>query len=522
MLLNPFVLIQLILQLVSISIFSDNKSELSEPKIEREVSLLSGATVGNFSVADDGSALYSIAIQASPGTAGMKPNISLNYSSNGRNGLLGLGWSILGLSSIQRAGKTIAQDGKIDGISFDENDSYALDGERLVLIDGKFGQDGSLYATEQNVQMRVKGVGSTAGFASPRGFEVRSKAGIIMEFGMTNDSRIEAQGKRDVMTWAVNRMSDTKGNYIDFSYSENNDLGEYYPTRIDYTGNTRTGLKPYCSIVFNYSDREDDAPKYISGSRITSSKILKSIDCLYENNLVRRYYFEYEKGEFTNVSLLKSIQECGTSASECLPPTIFTYEEEKKLNFSPVEKNSINYADLSGNEKAVLNGDWNGDGKNDLFWYSRSSGENEFYLNSGNFKLDKITLPSDSKLNTNSIKNGIIQVSDVNNDGYSDLFWFDLINGSNKIFINLKNNSSVGSSGFKEFSNVIPPEELKLVGKTFVNPFLTDLNGDGKVDIFLYLSTSGRNRFFINKTVGGSPSFSLYKNTDLINGGKSG
>ena len=38
-------------------------------------------------------------------------------------------------------------------------------------------------------------------------------------------------------TWALNRLSDSVGNYLTVSYEESN--GVYYPLRIDYTGNER-------------------------------------------------------------------------------------------------------------------------------------------------------------------------------------------------------------------------------------------------------------------------------------------
>ncbi len=34
----------------------------------------------------------------------------------------------------------------------------------------------------------------------------------------------------------MNQIQDTKGNYLAMSYDENNENGEYYLTRIDYTG----------------------------------------------------------------------------------------------------------------------------------------------------------------------------------------------------------------------------------------------------------------------------------------------
>ncbi len=66
-----------------------------------------GATQGAFAVDEQGTATYSIPLQVPPGTAGMQPELSLSYSSRSGNGLLGVGWSLGGLSTIHRCAATI-------------------------------------------------------------------------------------------------------------------------------------------------------------------------------------------------------------------------------------------------------------------------------------------------------------------------------------------------------------------------------------------------------------------------------
>jgi hypothetical protein len=63
-------------------------------------------------------------------------------------------------------------------------------------------------------------------------FKAWTKTGLILEYGFTPDSSVEAQGRKDVMVWAVNKIQDTKGNYLAVSYEENNDNGEYYLNEI--------------------------------------------------------------------------------------------------------------------------------------------------------------------------------------------------------------------------------------------------------------------------------------------------
>jgi len=53
-------------------------------------------------VLPNGSTSYTVPIECAPGRAGVQPSITLSYNSLGGNGVAGYGWSIGGLSAIQR------------------------------------------------------------------------------------------------------------------------------------------------------------------------------------------------------------------------------------------------------------------------------------------------------------------------------------------------------------------------------------------------------------------------------------
>jgi virulence plasmid B protein len=72
-----------------------------------------------------GSLSRSIPIEVPP-FHGLEPKLSFSYSSEGRNGLLGVGWSIAGLSTIERVNAGLGTP------RWDEFDTYVLDGQELT------------------------------------------------------------------------------------------------------------------------------------------------------------------------------------------------------------------------------------------------------------------------------------------------------------------------------------------------------------------------------------------------------
>ena len=78
-----------------------------------------------------------------------------------------------------------------------------------------------------------------------------------MDYGTTTASAIEAVGKASIRVWALQKAADRVGNYFTVSYSEDGINGQYYPVRIDYTGNSGAGVTPYNSVQFTYEARLD-------------------------------------------------------------------------------------------------------------------------------------------------------------------------------------------------------------------------------------------------------------------------
>lgn len=330
---------------------------------------MAGATQISCEVNESGAATCSLPITVPSGTGQVQPQLSLSYSSQGRNGPLGLGWMLDGLSVISRCAATKAQDGFIDSLDFDDNDRFCLNGERLMLNTGQYGADQSVYLTEQNSFQKIVASGQAG--SGPASFSVWNKDGWLMEFGVTNDSRIEAQGREDVLIWALNKVMDTKGNYYTVYYEEDTAKGEYLPKRIDYTGNAAANLNTFASVQFFYEKRPDSAPAYVGGSLVQSTQRLKEIKTYAGADLFRNYSLIYKIGELSQRSKLVSVQECGTDGS-CFNPTTFAWAKEEASFDTP--QLSLAHGAAAGGHVYSWNGvyeryvDFNNDGFIDRLW----------------------------------------------------------------------------------------------------------------------------------------------------------
>jgi hypothetical protein len=90
-----------------------------------------------------------------------------------------------------------------------------------------------------------------------------TKSGQTFEYGNTDDSKIEAQGKSIVRLWAVNKITDASNNAINYIYNEDKARGEYILQRINYGNN---------SVRLTYADRNDTHTSYLAGSKLQQTK----------------------------------------------------------------------------------------------------------------------------------------------------------------------------------------------------------------------------------------------------------
>ncbi len=415
-----------------------------------------GATPGDLEVTTRGSAKYTIPIAVPPGTRGMQPNLSLVYDSQAGNGFLGHGWSLGGLSVIHRCGATILLDGFKGGVKYDANDRFCLDGERLVNIGG------TEYRTRHETWQRIIASDTSA---NPASFTVWAKDGYVLEFGVTEDSRIQAQGSANVRVWALNKMMDRLGNYYTIRYqesAEDNANGDYRPDRIDYTSNASQGLTPYNSVVFQYETRSDTPLRYEAGSVMKAMQRMTHVLSYTGTTLVRDYRLTYDNAGAVGRSRLTSVQECGTDGV-CLPATQFGWQNgavgyavtPNQFHWSTNKADSIGFTDIDGDGQLDFYG-WGSDGNIHVRRWGTSGFGAETTI----------------AWSTNKTADGPIGFADINGDGRAD-FWGWKSDGN--IYVQLSNGDGTFATATTMFWSATKSDAP--VG-------FADFNGDGRADFW--------------------------------------
>jgi len=427
-----------------------------------------GSLPGSVNVSPTGATSYQIPIALPPGTAGMMPNLSIVYNSQSGNGMLGRGWTIGGFSAITRIPATLYHDDKIDGVDFDGNDRFALDGQRLIAPTGTYGGNGTVYHTEIESFSKVTSYTSSGKTIK---FLVETKSGIVLQYAYTGDSRIEAPGKTDVMYWLLNKVKDTNGNFYTITYEENN--GEFYPAEINYTGNN--GLTPYNKVIFNYTIKKDKSIAYVAGSAFKSTKLLTEIIIKYNNTTLSKYKFKYNYNSFSRLSEIEYYEDGNIKINT----TKIEWGEETPVFQKQLTNYQFGFAYLEPN---VYTGDYDGDGKTDIIEaIEKRDGSGSIIIDEFGIVRDRYvlyTVNDDGKTFTQRYSQNLNKYAtyfpgDFNGDGNMDLLQLSGANGKYYVDILL---------GQEVWMQNIDLNNTTFSYTTRPKIQVGDFNGDGKTD----------------------------------------
>ncbi len=428
-----------------------------------------GSIEGSFNVTPSGAAGYSIPLEVPPGIGGIVPKLSLDYHSQGGAGFVGAGWSLGGLSAITRCAATLEPDGFVDGVDFKNNDRFCLDGKKLILVPGtgNYGAAGSEYRTEIDGFSKIIAAGSAG--SGPSSFIVRASTGQEMLYGSRIDARIEAQGRSEVMTWALNTVTDSSGNRMEFFYTVISANMEYVPLRVEYSF---SGGISGARVQFGYGT-QSSSTMYIAGSTVRNTRLLETVKTYVGTaQAVKEYRLQYEMAPATGRPRLKELTECSlVSGTVCLEPTLFTWYGAQ----TPM--NTQNFGNLRTSDNVGWDGagqwpiDVDGDGRQELVY--NQAGTSEYYY------VKKTGSSTWSTVFWANRQHGVKEAfqhwpMDVNGDGLIDLVF--MRDGSLEYWVIL--NKGDGTTTVKLWGT-----RSQITAAYNGKAWPMDVNGDGRTDL---------------------------------------
>ncbi|QDG74418.1 RHS repeat domain-containing protein [Labrenzia sp. PHM005] len=235
-----------------------------------------------------------------PAWRGLEPKLGVSYdsaraNSYGPNDVLGAGWRLFGLSTIQRASPRRGTP------NFDANDIWLLDGHELVDCGSYAGAGcgaGATHASWIENYQRIKQV------AADNTWEITARDGTRYIYQPLSAYNGAATEQSTAYRYLLAQKIDTLGQAVTYNYA--------CDTSVDcLISNISYGIG---EVRFHWSARPD-AVTYAAGTVLgTVSKRLTAVEVRSAGQMLRGYQLNYAQSPATGRSLLSGLQEFGTDA----------------------------------------------------------------------------------------------------------------------------------------------------------------------------------------------------------------
>ncbi len=472
-----------------------------QPQIPKSYSIDKSRAVGEIAymtkIDHSGAMTINIPIEMPKNSKGSSPQVGLSYNSNASNGILGIGWSISGLSQISRTNKSIYYDGKTEGIKYNTDASFTFDGIRLIKLSST-----ATNITYQTEQGNIKVVATISGTLL-KYFTVYYPNGSVAIYGNINEaSNIKS-------SYPLTKITDLYGNSINYFYTYTN---RYY--RLD---KITYGQLQQASVEFIYSTSRSsyDIPSlYIGGYATTFNSILSKIETKYNGTSINIYQLVYST--IAKASLLSKI-EC-SQGGRSLNPLIMYYGDNKQIeSFSKANTQMMEwYNYTTANQLRVTKGKFDYGSEDDgIITLPNKASFVEHYRHSTAFRHSENWIYNDYKgdekiIISTGLSGNLAGFCPTlkTESGFLDIFCGDLDDFEGEEII--KVNSIISGSQEKLDFHVYTPNLYAGIAKKYTRTFYLnslldhrgkksitpkffytgDFNGDGKMEI-LAVSTSG-------------------------------
>jgi RHS repeat-associated protein len=424
----------------------------------------------------NGSFVYQIDLDI-PGFRGLGPNLGLSYSSASKEkdgskvgASFGIGWTLDGLSSIQRiSGSPIATAGqdKLPSGGGAPNfalttlppDSFALDGQELVpcaeiksptatpSCSVPLAANTVAYGARIENFMRIRRLTTT------NQWEITDRLGVVRIY-----TSFEGVAFGQTFRWHLSRVTDRRNNHVDYSWTCD---AQFDCIISSINSFNQASASPVYSVNF-YTELRTDPVFYGTGKDIRkNSKRIKTIEVRNGTSLMRAYAMIYEANAKTGVNRLIRVTQYGkdailtggsVSSGTTLPPYIITYSNAADPSFSAIADISNTTASNIG---TPIHGDFNGDNKTEFISLPSNPG--------------KVAVVSD--INGDGSDEVLFLPNNAATVGYMPLYRWD------PVFQTL---AELPRNNVGNFYNI---EREPNAGVPHITS--ADFNGDGKQDVYL-------------------------------------
>ena len=388
-----------------------------------------GALPGIVDVGLLGGATYALPIELPEGLGKMTPQLAIVYNSQAKNGLLGWGWDLTGVSAITRTGNNLFFDGVSRPVNY-LDDRFLLDGQRLLQTDGgTYGAEGASYRTEQD-QMRKIVSHNESGIDGTAYFQLFEPNGNILWYGSSDDSKALKNGQNRIHAWLLKRIADRYGNEITYHYENEGD--HYRLERISYSGNASQQLPAAFTVELHYTERSDVTWSFYGNQPCRRHQLLDCILVKNDGQERYRYQFHYQQPQAQSGYPYTLLKEIGFSAGDQhYNPTLIQWGDNNFFIQSSADvRMNVNTGDINNAfvNAVKFSGDFNGDGYTDVLSL-RPDGDGhyaaaELFLNKGVVGsllfAHHSTFPLDPHISW-------INIADCNGDGMDDLIFCNRI-----------------------------------------------------------------------------------------------
>jgi RHS repeat-associated protein len=246
-----------------------------------------------------------------PSFRGLEPRLQLTYDARAGNDWIGVGWSLTGMSEIQRVGP-----GK-GAPTYSANDRFLLDGQELVPCVAASASPGCQHPSDPTNTVRRRYATKIERFQRIE-FEPGPLGGLWTIWSRDGIKRtyrprvaVGWPGSiQDPFSWHLAAVEDPLGNRVAYNYGASGDadgIGQQYLTRILYNGTL---------ISFHTQSRTDVVTEATGVGLLMSRRRLARIDVATGGELIRTYKLDYQPDDPTGSgrSLLRTVRQYGRDA----------------------------------------------------------------------------------------------------------------------------------------------------------------------------------------------------------------